>query len=575
MSRDAGWICLVLALVSSSLSAACDDDAATLFVDLKTDFVPGVEFQRVRTTLLEGIGPGPMGSRFEEAASTATDYLEGSRIAEIEGLEPGNARVLVEVLEDDGTVVADRRIVVRFSGNRAVTVVVTRTCRARVCPDPGGDSQATECLGGRCVEPGCVEESADMCGPPDCASPADCPGGAACARVRCVAGACLLGADDSACGSGQRCDPELGCNDLTGDTGPMPDTSTPTDSGGDAGTGMLQGFQSGTATLTGASLDVAITAVDPSRSVLFFSLRGDVLDPRHGQVRGNLDGADNIRFNRTISGNDVTIAWYVAEFDARVSVQRGTAMIPDTSTEVVSLPSPVDPARSFALISSEVGGFGFDDNDHVRARLGSSSTLELSIRSLSFVNLPVVEWQVVEMADATVQSGDVDIAWNELEVVVDVAAYDPSRSFLLLTWQTGGSDSAIGTHFFRGRLLPPDQIAIDRGATVDSATASYFLVTLEDGSRVQTGDSRFDTTDTLVSATLAPVDRARSIAFVSGNQRGGISSLLGPPGTMTANPGVLWQSAELVADDRLELERGVTLGATTDSTWFVVELSGP
>ena len=128
--------------------------------------------------------------------------------------------------------------------------------------------------------------------------------------------------------------------------------------GSDARAAQLISVQSGTTTMTqggGASqtVNVAITSVDTTRSILFFNLRGDSTEPRNGQVRGQLTSATNIQFLReddNASASAITIEWYVAEFASGVSVQRGTFTSVLDSAAGVTI-TAVDPATSFVMIS--------------------------------------------------------------------------------------------------------------------------------------------------------------------------------------------------------------------------------
>ncbi len=217
---------IVLALL---LTAACDGDEPLLVVDLKTDFVPGVEFQRVRTVLVAG--SGGLDRSTDEPAAVGDAFVSGRRIAEIGGLSAGNIEMRVELLREDGGVVAVRPVRVDYSGRLAVTVLITRDCAGVVCPAPDGDSSATACLNRQCVNPSCIEERPETCGSV-CEVASDCAGGSACATPVCVSGACLLDVEAARCGMDDYCHPELGCRPLAPeDAGPPPADTGPADTG--------------------------------------------------------------------------------------------------------------------------------------------------------------------------------------------------------------------------------------------------------------------------------------------------------------------------------------------------------
>jgi outer membrane protein assembly factor BamB len=332
--------------------------------------------------------------------------------------------------------------------------------------------------------------------------------------------------------------------------------------------GGIKSVQSGTATMAaGATLSVPITAVTLARSVLFFGVAENNVDPSNGQVRGQLTSPTNIQFNRQGSATTITIQWYVAEFASGVSVQRGTTAMTATTTNVAI--SNVNPAKTFVLISYQKPGAIYGSDDFVRARLTSGTNLELSHAQVGGGNDGTVDWQVVTMASASVQSGDLSFAAAEASRTVAVSAVDPTRTFLVATWN--GSGDGIGANFIRARVSSATQLTFDRGVTGTAVNLTWFLVTLNDGSRVQAGNASFDAATTQVSAALSAVTPAQAVAFVSGGLRGGSTSSTGA--SPNDNPGVGWFTAELTSGTTLQLTRGVTGSATAEAAWFVVEFA--
>jgi hypothetical protein len=212
------------------VGAGCSSDEIELLVDLRTDHRAGLEFDLVRVAL-----DTPAGERVraaEEPVTRSQEFLTGRRIAELRGV-PLGAHVLALELVGDGTVVARTEIALDIAGTRGVTVTITRDCDGVACSAPG-----TSCLNGRCLADACSLGETVGC-EPACASPSDCPRGAACAQPACSGGVCLLAADDSACAMGL-CIPEIGCGGGIVDAGSMDggdmrDAGSPSDAGRDAG----------------------------------------------------------------------------------------------------------------------------------------------------------------------------------------------------------------------------------------------------------------------------------------------------------------------------------------------------
>ena len=200
----------------------------SLFVDVKTDFVPGEEFVRVRTVVFHP-GDDRVDREQEVAAAPSQDFLRGYRAAEFVDTVTGSRRVRVELMDATGRRVAERSVIVTLNSTRIVTVLLTRSCRDVQCPEAGGDAAATECLAGQCVPAECLEPSG--CVTPECASDADCTFAADCATPLCEEGICLSGA--GSCPSGQYCDSEAGClprADGLEDAG-VPADAAPSDAG--------------------------------------------------------------------------------------------------------------------------------------------------------------------------------------------------------------------------------------------------------------------------------------------------------------------------------------------------------
>ena len=193
---------MTLRLLCSSLFvlgllASCEGDPdLALSVDLRTDYVAGVEFVGARLTI--------DGTVADETLSGAESYVDGRRLFEVEGLGSSARRGLtVSLLNGAGGVLASRDVVIRHEEDTAVTVVMTRDCSAVVCGE--GES----CLAGNCVDQGCTDGVGELCEEPECAADAECPAMAACSVPACRDGLCLY--DALECDPGLYCAAETGC----------------------------------------------------------------------------------------------------------------------------------------------------------------------------------------------------------------------------------------------------------------------------------------------------------------------------------------------------------------------------
>lgn len=203
--------------------AGCDAETVDLVVELRTDFVAGVEFTNVRTELAS------RGSELTPAR-VGEDFTERQRVAEFAGLAPGTHMLSVALVDAAGRDVIVRRVRVMQTSSFSVTVLISRDCAAVDCPGPMDGPDAVECVGGRCAPLQCVDGDEPSCPDAECARASDCPPMAACARTQCVTGSCLYASDPSMCGAGEYCDAERGCLPI-----PNPADAGPDDAGIDAG----------------------------------------------------------------------------------------------------------------------------------------------------------------------------------------------------------------------------------------------------------------------------------------------------------------------------------------------------
>jgi hypothetical protein len=331
----------------------------------------------------------------------------------------------------------------------------------------------------------------------------------------------------------------------------------------------VRSLQSGTATMaagtSGAAqtVDVPIAAVDPTRAVLFFSVRGSSVDPGDGQVRGQITSATSLRFYRAndTSLSDLTIRWTVVEFRGGVSVQRGTSSVSNAGTIPIAA---VDPAQSFVLASCSVAAtdMTYGSDDFFRARLTGPTSLEI-VHSTAAVK--TCDWQVVEYRGARVQRGAGTLAAGATTSgPLAIAAVDPARSLVQVTWRTSGDGS--GPNLVRARLTGPTTIEVDRAATGTTIEYAWEVVEFADGTRVVPGTSSLGATQTSASAAIAVVDPARSVAVLSAYQRAGRTAYASDD---DVGPG--WFTAALVDATTVSIERAISGGAAADAAWFVVE----
>ncbi|MBN8611394.1 MAG: hypothetical protein J0L92_12445, partial [Deltaproteobacteria bacterium] len=196
MAHRETWFVLLLALCVLTTPGCSDPEAEGLAVSLQTDFVPGVEFDRVRATVDDA-------RAFELETDASDSYVRPRPITTYRGLEPGRRDVEVTLWEGARQVAA-RRVSMEFRGSLLLNVVIARTCAGVVCDDD------ETCVAGACVSPRCVTGEERECPRAQCASPADCTASTMCVEPSCIAGICLETGGDT-CAVSEVCVPDTGC----------------------------------------------------------------------------------------------------------------------------------------------------------------------------------------------------------------------------------------------------------------------------------------------------------------------------------------------------------------------------
>jgi hypothetical protein len=281
-----------------------------------------------------------------------------------------------------------------------------------------------------------------------------------------------------------------------------------------------------------------------------------------------LSGTNSLVFERVGSSTNVTIEWSVVEFLSGVSVQRGSEPL-NAPTKNVTI-SSVDLTKSFPLATLRIGGTVTSDDDFIRSRLTSATNLELA--AFNDRADAVVEWQVIEYADASVQTGDLSFLSTEATKIATVpVAVDTSKAWLIYSYRTQvGTTSDTGQKLVRGLMTGPTSLQFDRDRTGQAIDVSWQLVEFTDATTVQHANAAFTSAELQKDVPITAVDSSRSIAVGGYEMRGGKS-----PYGSNDHTGVAWFTTQLTNDTNLRIRRDVTQSSTADLGWFVVDFGQP
>lgn len=328
----------------------------------------------------------------------------------------------------------------------------------------------------------------------------------------------------------------------------------------------VKNVQSGTITMNPASRAVALTAVDTARSFVLCHHRSNDGDPDQ-RVTCVLTNATTLTITSSQANAGDVVQWYVVEFTSGIAVQRGVANFASgTATVNVTLNPAVDLARSFVLVSEQIGSGneGLDERWATRARLSATNNLELTRGETG--DLTTIAWQVIEIEDAVVQSGLTTLANGSTTVTATIGAVDVTRTFLVFNRRAGNAGGREGRYQVRGELTNATTLTFTRAVGTTAMDIAWFAVTLNDGTVVQRGAATAVTGTTTVNVALAPaivLNRSFPIISVSG----------GSGGSSNQQDDTSFTHA-LTTTTNLQLQR-VSTSVPATTAWFVVNLGSP
>lgn len=343
---------------------------------------------------------------------------------------------------------------------------------------------------------------------------------------------------------------------------------------GQAQAAVIQSVQRGTAAFASGqnTLPVVLTAVDTTRTIVWGGInwgggRIGISDANASRVGYQLSNGTTLNLQRLGAPAYATVVeWQAIEFSSGVSVQRRDTVF-GAATTTVNVPiSAVNLSESFVLVSvaANSGSQVIDEEWTVRAQLTSTTNLELS-RNESGIALDVY-WQVVSFTGASVQRGLTTIGAGAGSATAAIASVNTATTFLLSTQRGAAAVNGSESQYqVRGRITSPTQLTFDRTSVTNSVEIAWEVVTLNDGSSVQSGSLAMAGADSIATATLSSVTLSRSASFIS---------VQGGTGAETADLDATSFTHSISNSTTLTVSRSRQGTATAaDVAWFVVQFN--
>lgn len=335
---------------------------------------------------------------------------------------------------------------------------------------------------------------------------------------------------------------------------------------------VLHHREAGSTTLAAGSASQTVTLTttlsDIAKAFLVFGMQPADAAPQFGAVTGQIASTTQIQFQRSTAAASpaITIYYYVAEFTSGVTVQRGGSSLVTTMPLNVTI-STVDTAKAIAIVTHRNAGNDYDRTDHVRAKITSTTNLQLDMTEGG----GTAEWQVVEFTTgATVENGDFSFATSDTSVPI-TTTLSTTGAWLIFNYELVGTGALPAEdQYLRGRITGANQVTIDRVGIGPTITGCYYLVSFSDGTTVQEViPAQFGTGDTQIDTTITSVTVANCIVMAAGQWgRQGKTSYV-----TTDDPGPATFTFELTSATNLRSTRGITGTATADVVAYVVQFS--
>ena len=330
------------------------------------------------------------------------------------------------------------------------------------------------------------------------------------------------------------------------------------------GTLLSGSIQSGTASSTGS---ISITSVDTSKSFVHcgFRISGSAAN-NFSTCQLNSTG-DTVLF-QSGGGSSVSVNWYVAEFSKGVSVQRGSeTMDSSTSSLDVTLSSSVDLSRTFVIVSSRMSTSDTDKDERrtVMAQLTTSTNLQIS-RNETGIAIDV-EWQVVQMDGAKVQSGTTTLSGTS--ATASLTSVDESTTFLIFNSKASSDVDGVENRFYtRGTITDSTTITFNREtSSTGSVDISWYAIEMIEGTVVQKGSGSVSDGSTTIDAAIpsSVADTTKTMVAYSN------TVLQTDNLTSTSDQDSGNYSYQFIDSSNIQFTRGSSETRSATLDWFTVE----
>ncbi|MCB1177531.1 MAG: hypothetical protein KDK36_08140, partial [Leptospiraceae bacterium] len=335
------------------------------------------------------------------------------------------------------------------------------------------------------------------------------------------------------------------------------------------GSKLTSSFQSGTSTMTSASITAALgTSVNSAMSFVYCNTRypsSNIDIPVTCQINSS---GTSVEIKSGDLNTSTIVNWYVVEFSQGALVERGSTTFTSSGSDLsqtVNLSNTFDTNRTFLIAYSRVNGDNnnqtTDEQRTTMVKLSSTKSLELSRNEGGTAT--TIEWQVIQLDGARVESGNSTISSGNSATTASLNSAFNSNSVVFFTSKGGSGVNGVETYYYtRGYYSSTTELTFQRGGSNDSVDVSWFAVEFVDGTTVQSGYTNIGSSSTTGTANLSSsVDTTKTMILMSYDVTG-YDTAYQDSGTF---------SAIFNSSSQIQFERYNSESHLCDINWFTIQ----
>ena len=279
------------------------------------------------------------------------------------------------------------------------------------------------------------------------------------------------------------------------------------------GSKLTSSFQSGTVTLGVTNpLTIPLTqAVNSSKSFIFCNFRISNSSSNRAATCQLSAAGNSVLIQAGTASSNTVVNWYVVEFSIGALVERGTLNLSGSNSSI-SLVNQMDLSRSFIISYARIplASNNKDEARLVRSRFLSSNTIEFSREDSS--SSPDIEWQVIQLDGARIQSGLSTITNNTTSIESTLSLINLDNSFIIYNFQGQNNINGIEKDYYIRPSFPNNRtIRFDRTGNSRNIDISWFAIEMIDGTPTQRGEVNIVSTSSTAITSINSVDTGKTM----------------------------------------------------------------